>query len=217
VIPLLGGSVTSASRYLGHYLAFGTNLVVFGFSIVFVYRQSERRARQPTHWLKYGPTYLTILATLLVMADNTRHVLQDVKVWPSGPWPGSSQYRPNCETRAWKVPSSPCNASKDCGSFDCGDGTYSAGAEAICYECYIGDGLCSAGASESFACLSTVGWIFTVGLTYSGFLVFFFASFWNANLIGKLIVIRNKWHALRRGERASVRKEVTDEDAADAA
>ena len=147
---------------------------------------------------------------------HTRHVLQDIKVWPSGPWPGSSQYRSNCETRAWKVPSSPCNASKDCGSFDCGDGTYSAGAEAICYECYDGDGLCSAGASESFACLSTVGWIFTVALTYSGFLVFFFASFWNANLIGKLIVIRNKWHALRRGERASVGKD-TDEDAADAA
>ena len=72
MIPLLGGSVTSASRYLGHYLAFGTNLVVFGFSIVFVYGQAKRRARQPTHWLKYGPTYLTILATLLVMSDNTR-------------------------------------------------------------------------------------------------------------------------------------------------
>jgi len=30
------------------------------------------------------------------MADLTRHVLQDADVWPAGPWPGSSQYRPGC-------------------------------------------------------------------------------------------------------------------------
>ena len=79
MIPLLGGSVTSASRFLGHWSAFGVNLIVFAFSMVFVYRQSVRRARQPTHWLRYGPTYLTIVAALLIMADNTRHVLQDTK------------------------------------------------------------------------------------------------------------------------------------------
>lgn len=200
MIPLLGGSVTSASRYLGHWIAFGVNLVVFIFSIVFVYRQSARRSRQPTHWLKYGPTYLTIVAAVLVMADNTRHVLQDTKVWPSGPWPGSSQYLSDCTTRDWKQPIQTCTNSSDCGVFNCGDGTFSAGDGKPCFECYL-DGKCSAGASESIACLSAVGWIFTVGMTYSGFLLFFFASFWNANLVGKLAAISAKWRALRQQEK----------------
>lgn len=198
MIPLLGGSVTSASRFLGHWISFGVNLVVFAFSIVFVYRQSARRAHQRTHWLRYGPTYLTVVATLLVMADNTRHVLQDTKVWPSGPWPGSSQYLSDCSTRDWLNPVTNCTTHNDCGVLDCGNGTsFAAGPGKPCYECYIGDGKCSAGASESFACLSAIGWIFTVAMTYSGFLLFFFASFWNANLVGKLMSIRAKWRALR--------------------
>jgi hypothetical protein len=51
--------------------------------------------------------------------------------------------------------------------------------------------------AETFACLSLIGWIFTVGLTYSGFALFFFASFWNANLVGKLRDIADKWKSLR--------------------
>lgn len=212
MIPLLGGSVTSASRLLGHWISFGVNLVVFAFSVVFVYRQSSRRARQPTHWLRFGPTYLTILAALLVMADNTRHVLQDTKVWPSGPWPGSSQYLSDCSTRNWKTPRTTCLNSTQCGTVDCGDGMLSAGAGAPCYECYS-DGLCSAGASESIACLSAVGWIFTVGMTYTGFMVFFFASFWNANLVGKIAVIRTQWRVLREKEhRAGARSVASDEE-----
>ena len=213
MIPLLGGSVTSASRFLGHWIAFGVNLAVFAFSVVFVYRQSARRARQPTHWLRYGPTYLTIVAALLVMADNTRHVLQDTRVWPSGPWPGSSQYAPDCSTRNWKTPRTPCTSSSDCGPVACGDGSFGAAAGATCYECYRPDGLCSAGASESMVCLSAVGWIFTVGMTYSGFLVFFLASFWNANLLGKLAAIRAKWRALREAEQhADARNSASDEE-----
>lgn len=219
MIPLLGGSVTSASRFLGHWIAFFVNIVVFAFSIVFVHRQSSRRAHL-RHWLKYGPTYLTIVSALLVMADNTRHVLQDTKVWPSGPWPGSSQYISECTTRAWKQPMKNCTVASDCGAVMCDDGkTFGAGDGTPCFECYQGDGMCSAGASESIACLSAVGWVFTVGMTYSGFLLFFFASFWNANLVGKLAAIKNKWNALRQdGQHTGVRKEITgDVDAADAA
>jgi len=38
-------------------------------------------------------------------------------------------------------------------------------------------------------------------MTYSGFLLFFFASFWNANLVGKLAAISAKWRALRQQEK----------------
>lgn len=197
MIPLLGGSVTSASRFLGHWIAFGVNLVVFAFSIAFVYRQSARRSHYGGHWMKFGPTYLTVVAALFVMADNTRHVLQDTKIWPSGPFPGSSQYSADCPVRNWKLPVTNCTVARNCGNFTC-DGGFAEGPGKPCYECYAGDNLCSAGQSETMACLSAIGWIFTVAMTYSGFLLFFFASFWNANLIGKLAAIRAKWKALRQ-------------------
>ena len=179
-MPLIGGSVTSFSRSLGHWISFGVNLVVFTASIVFVFRQSSRRARQPTHWLRYGPTYLTGVAAGLIMADNTRHVLQDQEVWPKGPWPGSSQYREDCAVRQWQKPLANCTNSTECDSG---------------YGCYPGDGMCSTNV-ESMACLSMIGWICTA-MTYSGFAVFFFASFWNANLLGKLAAIRARWRAIR--------------------
>lgn len=182
---------------MGHWTAFGVNLVVFLFSIIFVYRQSGRRAHYGSHWMKYGPTYLTIIAAIFVMADNTRHVLQDTKIWPGGPFPGSSQYRSDCRVRNWKLPVTNCTQDQDCGTFAC-NGGFADGPGKLCYECYHGDGLCSGGVSESMVCLSAIGWVFTVVLTYSGFLLFFFASFWNANLLGKLTAIRAKWIALRQ-------------------
>lgn len=51
------------------------------------------KRRWGTHWQKYGPTYLTAFASLLILADQVRHVLQDQGVWPA---PGSSQYRSDC-------------------------------------------------------------------------------------------------------------------------
>jgi len=59
---------------------------------------NARKYRWGSHCVKYGPAWLTFIASLLVMADLSRHVLQDYDVWPAGQWPGSSQYRSNCET-----------------------------------------------------------------------------------------------------------------------
>jgi len=59
---------------------------------------NARKYRWGSPCMKYGPTFMTATAAVLVMADLTRHVLQDQDVWPAGPWPGSSQYRPGCET-----------------------------------------------------------------------------------------------------------------------
>jgi hypothetical protein len=52
-------------------------------------------------------------------------------------------------------------------------------------------------------------------MTYTGFLVFFFASFWNANLVGKLAAIRTRWRALREKEhRAGAGSVASDEEQA---
>jgi hypothetical protein len=58
------------------------------------------RTRYGTHIQKYGPTYLMILASFLIMADLTRHVLEDLNWWPSkmsDGW-GSQEYSTGCSS-----------------------------------------------------------------------------------------------------------------------
>jgi len=50
---------------------------------------------------------------------------------------------------------------------------------------------------EWWICLSAVGWLFTVGATYIGFILLMWGSFWNANLISKLKEIRDRWRQIR--------------------
>jgi len=58
------------------------------------------RRRFGTHWKKWGPTYLTVIAGFLIMADLTRHILEDINWWPErmgpdGRW-GAGEYRADC-------------------------------------------------------------------------------------------------------------------------
>uniref|UniRef100_A0A7S0E7G1 Uncharacterized protein n=1 Tax=Hanusia phi TaxID=3032 RepID=A0A7S0E7G1_9CRYP len=142
------------------------------------------------------------MAALLILGDNVRHVLQDLDVWPAGPWPGSSQYVSNCPARIAMSPPRPCNTSAECGTFDCGGDSYAASDGASCFSCYVGEGsfdhTCSNG-MESISCLSAVGWIF-LSMTYSGFALFFIATFWNADLVGKLRRIQEQWKAIREDD-----------------
>eukprot|EP00960_Hanusia_phi_P044420 756632-Hanusia_phi.AAC.4 len=81
------------------------------------------------------------MAALLILGDNVRHVLQDLDVWPAGPWPGSSQYVSNCPARIAMSPPRPCNTSAECGTFDCGGDSYAASDGASCFSCYQWDGV----------------------------------------------------------------------------
>jgi len=58
-----------------------------------IYIRYTAKFRFGSHTETYGPTYLCVLAALMIMADLSRHVLQDADIWPA---PGSSQYRPDC-------------------------------------------------------------------------------------------------------------------------
>lgn len=51
--------------------------------------------------------------------------------------------------------------------------------------------------TENFACLSTIGWIFTVGFTYSGITLLIIGTMWNADIVGKCEEIRDKWREIR--------------------
>lgn len=93
MIPLVGGTVTTAARSAGHWISFGITLAMMvGISAYVAYGS---RRRKGTHWQIYGPTYLTMLASVLVMLDTTRHVLNDQ-------YHILSEYRHGCHIEAWK-------------------------------------------------------------------------------------------------------------------
>jgi len=58
------------------------------------------KTRYGTYWHRWGPTYLTIMAGILVMADLTRHVVEDLGWWSpyqDNGW-GAEEYREGCPT-----------------------------------------------------------------------------------------------------------------------
>jgi len=133
---------------MGHYISFGiTGSMMVALNGYMLYCALTKR-KKLSFGQKFGPFMLTVLAAFLIMADLLRHVLQDVNIWKAGPWPGSSEYRSNCE-------------------------------------------------EENVTCLSAIGWIFTIACTYSGFVLLFCGTMWNANLLAKLKQIRKQWQALR--------------------
>jgi len=91
VIGLIGGTVSAAARNTGHTISFFVTLAIMIALIVYI--RYTAKFRFGSHMETYGPTYLCLLAALMIMADLSRHVLQDADVWPA---PGSSQYRPDC-------------------------------------------------------------------------------------------------------------------------
>lgn len=102
------------------------------------------RKRKGTWWNRFGPLIFTIAAALLIMAEPTRHALQDTGVWPE---PGSAQYKPHC--------------------------------------------------GESMSCLTTVGIMFTIVCTYTGFICLAIGGLWNANIRKILRKVRMRWRELR--------------------
>jgi len=63
-------------------------------AIIIYTAYTAKRRDDRNHFFKWGPTYLVCIASLLIMLDLLRHVLQDQNVWPE---PGSRQYQANCD------------------------------------------------------------------------------------------------------------------------
>jgi len=54
---------------------------------------------------------------------------------------------------------------------------------------------------ERMGCLSTIGVLFTIVFTYSGFILLAVSTLWNANITEKLKKFREKWKQIREGTR----------------
>eukprot|EP01029_Cantina_marsupialis_P008471 TRINITY_DN2008_c0_g1_i1.p2 TRINITY_DN2008_c0_g1~~TRINITY_DN2008_c0_g1_i1.p2 ORF type:complete len:126 (-),score=25.93 TRINITY_DN2008_c0_g1_i1:564-941(-) len=64
---------------------------------IFLWKQKKKRQFLKSAFKRNGPVIFAILGTIFIMADLTRHVLQDYKVWPShGGILPSAQYRSDC-------------------------------------------------------------------------------------------------------------------------
>mmetsp|Transcript_29126 Transcript_29126/g.92955 ORF Transcript_29126/g.92955 Transcript_29126/m.92955 type:complete len:139 (+) Transcript_29126:225-641(+) len=85
----MGVAASAGAKSLSHSISFGVTLAVLTNLFQYIYWKSLKRGG--SHFQRYGPLYLVGCSMPLVMADLTRHILQD-----SGMLPGSSMYRPSC-------------------------------------------------------------------------------------------------------------------------
>ena len=81
-MPLLGMTVTSASRKFSHYLNLSIDFVMLGSVSIFIWYEARTKRRVYNHNIfgVYGPALLISLASILIMADPMRHVLQDLNL-----------------------------------------------------------------------------------------------------------------------------------------
>ena len=90
----IGGGVSGGARVLSHTISFYVTLtVMLAMLSYFAYCTRTRAQLHTTHLKIYGPLYLLFVASLLILADPLRHVLQDGGVWVG---PSSNAFREGC-------------------------------------------------------------------------------------------------------------------------
>jgi len=85
--------VSGAARQTGHEVGIAITGTMMLLLIGYVAWHS--RTRFGSHWQIYGPLYLTIIASLMILADPTRHLMRDTGAWDSS---DSDEYREDCHT-----------------------------------------------------------------------------------------------------------------------
>ena len=199
-------------------------LLVLGFVYSKVKLRKQLPGSTWVHW--YGPSVSVFVAALFIIADPTRHLMLDTGFWQgcgnneyyprvNETWSEScrwsaSQY--HCEKLCY-VPnggSAFCDENPDnvgCG----GDLTgklhefYSQGEidRLLCINgvdpstCVEPDDMCHCTDHEDFSNLSMIGYIFTIGFTYFGFVLLTFGVMWNAEIVKKFAKIKSQFKALR--------------------
>jgi len=168
VIGLISGTVSAGARKLGHWISFAITLLMMVLVNCFIFWSLKNRSRRKGCWHYWGPFVITCLAVPLIMADLTRHVLQDTGVWPE------------CDRAPDVVWSSACNWASN--QFKCNELPA------------VG---CIPDSEENMAHLSPMGIFFTIFCTYFGFLLLFIGTLWNVNIVKKLKLIKQQWRELR--------------------
>lgn len=167
--------MTASARSMGHVVSLGiTGAMMIGITGYTIYTAKRRRGN---FWFKWGPSLMLVMASLLIMADVMRHVLQDYDVWPS---PSSRQYKPGCHDETFRCLS-------DIGWYD----SHTLALSAFIFAHSKLDSL-----ATLLLALSSLR-VFTIFCTYTGFAIMLVGTMWNADLLGKLASVREKWRELR--------------------
>jgi len=75
----VGGTVSAVATSLAHYLQWGITLAMMLGIIAFIAYGVKNR--WGTHWEIHGPLYLTIGASILIMASPSVSCMGDLKWW----------------------------------------------------------------------------------------------------------------------------------------
>ncbi|KAG2424578.1 hypothetical protein HXX76_014458 [Chlamydomonas incerta] len=87
----MGITATAGAKAFSH--TFSLALTATILTNLAQYTAWKGMAHGGSHWHRYGPAYLLVIATPLLLADLTRHSLQDAGVWTG---PSSRMYRDDC-------------------------------------------------------------------------------------------------------------------------
>lgn len=183
---LLGAAASAGAKAFTHTITFGITLALLSNIAQYVLhkrsamgavqaRRREKGKDAKGHWAVYGPVYFAAASVPLVMADLTRHALQDAGFW--GP---ACNYNtgPECEAHDGCVWSH-----HDSASYECDNTNFWKPGSSMYY-----------GTDDK---LSIVGIIFTVICTWSGYIALFVGVVWAANIHTKLGEIKAQWRLLR--------------------
>jgi len=168
VIGLISGTVSAGARKLGHWISFAITLIMMLLVNCFIFWSLKNRSKSKGFCHYWGPLILTVCCVPLIMADLVRHVLQDTGVWKE------------CDRGPEVIWDSSCTWASN--QFKCSELPA------------IG---CVPNSHENMAHLSTVGVLFTICFTYSGFALLFIGTLWNAEILKKLAQIKEQWYELR--------------------
>lgn len=168
---------TAASRSFTHGITFGVDLAVFTNIVQYAYSKTKKSRKGMPFCRKWGPFNCLLAATVLSMADLTRHLAND----------------------AWGTQCTDTEEDQVLGLCDT-TGKCSALPSKFTKYCYSQNVANEFSGGEGFPHLSVYGWVFTIFCTWSGFILLFIGMFWLISLPAKL---RAQWRALRRGPAAA--------------
>jgi hypothetical protein len=187
----MGMASTAGLNALAHSVTFGINLAVFTNLCQYMYTRGRR-----------GPFYCVLTATVLVMADLVRHLINDANNWLLVSPLDGTRARFNLGDCRYVVRSVE-GVTDQCDS--AGSGPFEVAEEnalGIEISMYNPDGS-----------LSVYGWFFTVFCTWTGFALLFAGIFWYANLWTKMRIRFNNLRG-RTVDNGSVTEELIAEEGA---
>mmetsp|Transcript_103328 Transcript_103328/g.287640 ORF Transcript_103328/g.287640 Transcript_103328/m.287640 type:complete len:196 (+) Transcript_103328:300-887(+) len=171
---------TPASRSFTHALTWGINLAVITNMLQFVWNKTKRSRKNMTFFRKWGPFNCLFLALFLMMADLSRHLVNDA--WGTA---CTSLDRDAFPDSVIGFRDSATGAFQPVGK------DY----EKYCKSVNMGNEYTSSGN------LSFYGWFFTIFCTWSGFALLFVSIFWALSLPQKVAA---QWRSIRRGRAQQV-------------